>query len=1425
MTHRPLWPTIVLALFASAAMGRTPPGQTLSERQEAREKDSVVRDLAGRPVMDASGNRINYPDIGEAATAKLDLGAAPGAPAPVSSNDAFRLKWSARVMGTVIGEKTLVVADMDRDGIREVVATATAAEFGPNQYWYTLERDGSVYRQDWIGPLYGTPIGAAAVANADGDSALELLVVVGNQLLIYDGATRLLQATLSLGTANANSLSVVDVDSDGALEAVLGSPSGLFIHALSNGALEYSNAALNCTSVAVGNVDADLALEMVISTGPGAGYVLNGATRATEWSTATGFGNTVRLGDIDGDGKAEAVAEYGWNVIRVFDIDTQSIAASIATSQDIQALEVVDVEGDGPIEIVYGDGQWGSVHVLNGATRAQKWAVPNPRHGVAGMAVGDSDNDGVRELLWAAGWSDTGPDYLYVVDTLTQAVEWTSQHVIGPFFGLSHGDVDADGAREVMSTSLQSGGGNDGGFLFVHDAGTGRFEHSQTTTGNNGTGLWRVRNANIDGDAQHEIFVTTGNYSTGALICYDGLTHVQQWRADASSGESFHSLAVFDVDLDGELEVVAGTHRESTGVPGIRVYVFDAATGSLEWQGPILMSGWGSLNFLRVANVDADANPEIVVANVGGQVFVIDGVLRTTDTLPDLNVTALETADRNGDGIAEIFVANEQGVVVISPSTGAVVQSVLPWQGEVTAIAVVDIDGVSGREYVLAVGNEVVVARAGGCQIWRSGVIGSNVGLADSMLVADIDGNGRIEIVVNIGYAGVDVFETGVLPNQGCPVSASVGDGTFEAGVPWPSWTTQTSTNYGTPLCNAGLCGTGGGSAAPYAGGNWAWFGGSTQPEFATLGQTVTLPVSAALTLRFQMRIGAVNAPFTDSLVVSIDGTPVRTFNEPSSPEAGYTLREVDITPFANGGAHALLFSYANPNAGIANFTVDNVEITGFLPGPGPTLTINDASSVEGHTGVATHMFTVFLSPASSSTVTVNYATAPDTADAADFVATSGTLTFSPGQTSRTIAVQVNGDVAIETDETYFVNLTAPVSATISDSRGKGTIVNDEIPGLFIDDVTMPEGRAGSADAVFTVFMLVPSAETVTVSATTSDVTATAPGDYTPTGPVTLTFPPGVMSQTFSVPVIGDLGLELDEKFKVTLSNAVNTPIVDGVGFGTILNDDLPSRSFVSASGNDASNCTIQTTPCRRISAAMTQTEEEGEIIILTPGEYETASLTIAKSIKITSPSGTVAFIRQPINVNAAGGRVVLRGLTLKGNGTGDALTLTAADSLSIEDTTADRWATGLKLANTAATQVTILNSTFRANVTGVGEGAGGPVNVVAIEDSRFERNTTGVQAQASSLHVRESLFTGNTTTGLLVGPGMAEVRQSVFSLNGTGIGTVTGGTVRVSRSHVFGNTVGFAAGAGSTFESFGTNVVRGNGTDTAGTITPVPEQ
>jgi hypothetical protein len=77
--------------------------------------------------------------------------------------------------------------------------------------------------------------------------------------------------------------------------------------------------------------------------------------------------------------------------------------------------------------------------------------------------------------------------------------------------------------------------------------------------------------------------------------------------------------------------------------------------------------------------------------------------------------------------------------------------------------------------------------------------------------------------------------------------------------------------------------------------------------------------------------------------------------------------------------------------------------------------------------------------------VTVNYATANGTATApGDYSSRSGTLSFSPGVTTQSITVRVNGDNAVEADETYFVNLSGATNATISDGQGQGTIQNDD---------------------------------------------------------------------------------------------------------------------------------------------------------------------------------------------------------------------------------------------------------------------------------------------------------------------------------------------------------------------------------------------
>lgn len=234
-----------------------------------------------------------------------------------------------------------------------------------------------------------------------------------------------------------------------------------------------------------------------------------------------------------------------------------------------------------------------------------------------------------------------------------------------------------------------------------------------------------------------------------------------------------------------------------------------------------------------------------------------------------------------------------------------------------------------------------------------------------------------------------------------------------------------------------------------------------------------------------------------------------------------------------------------------------------------PTLSINDLSINEGQAGQTQATFTVSLSAPSGQLVMVNFQTADGTAingnipgnnSSNDYVSQSGTLTFTPGVTSQTITVTINGDTLFELDETFAINLSGASNASIVDNQAVGTIVNDDAkPTIVISDATDFEGNSGTTPLTFTISLLQPSALSTTVSYSTSSGTALDGNDYQ-TASNSVTFAPGETSKTVTINVIGDQNVESDENFFVNLSSAVNGVIGDSLGVGTIRNDDvLPS--------------------------------------------------------------------------------------------------------------------------------------------------------------------------------------------------------------------------------------------------------------------------
>jgi len=132
-----------------------------------------------------------------------------------------------------------------------------------------------------------------------------------------------------------------------------------------------------------------------------------------------------------------------------------------------------------------------------------------------------------------------------------------------------------------------------------------------------------------------------------------------------------------------------------------------------------------------------------------------------------------------------------------------------------------------------------------------------------------------------------------------------------------------------------------------------------------------------------------------------------------------------------------------------------------------PTISIDDVTLAEGNSPGTTDFEFIVTRSSIVGAISLNFDTADDTATTADgdYVAnTGGTINFSDGGSlTDTITVVVNGDDTVESDETFFVNLTNCSGCTISDNRGVGTITNDDTPvGVTVSGISHTEIAKGT---------------------------------------------------------------------------------------------------------------------------------------------------------------------------------------------------------------------------------------------------------------------------------------------------------------------------------------------------------------------------
>ncbi|MCP4709703.1 MAG: hypothetical protein GY869_13845, partial [Planctomycetes bacterium] len=465
-----------------------------------------------------------------------------------------------------------------------------------------------------------------------------------------------------------------------------------------------------------------------------------------------------------------------------------------------------------------------------------------------------------------------------------------------------------------------------------------------------------------------------------------------------------------------------------------------------------------------------------------------------------------------------------------------------------------------------------------------------------------------------------------------------------------------------------------------------------------------------------------------------------------------------------------------------------------------PTLIIDNVAISEENFGTVNADFTVTLSHSIDQTVTVDYSTADGTATTVDNDYTgisATTLTFNPTETVKTVTVNVNGDNKVESNETFFVNLSTPTGpVTIAVSQGQGTINNDDSAEFSIADVTDQEANGPFN---LTVELSNPVDVATSLQVSTVDGTATiADGDYTGVTNQTVNFAANATSGSFLVTIASDNRVEADETFSVTLSNLDDGGYSGDVTLGnggihTIQNDDSAEFSIADVTDLEANGpFTLTVSLSNPVSTATslnvstvdgTATVTDGDYNAITNQTINFPALSVSQTFSLTVNDDVTLEADENLSISLSGlndGGFSAE-VTLGSGGThtiqnDDSAVFTVANFSDLESNGPFTLTVSLTIPVDIATSVDVSTGDGSATIVDT------DYNAVANQTINFPANSTGqtfdviinndnkVEADETFVISLSNLNDGGYTGGITLGSGGTHTIQNddsaVFSIS-----------------------------------------------------------
>ncbi|WP_185968910.1 FG-GAP-like repeat-containing protein [Carboxylicivirga sp. M1479] len=579
-------------------------------------------------------------------------------------------QWQFGMFGNELGEHLMEVIDIDNDGKNEVICSAVSGgdSWNGKEYFYILEYDNNknTYAFEWISRLFETRISATQFKDLNNDQFLDIIIALQNgHVHIFDGKNRKEVKSLDFGLETINDLLIFDVDNDNQDELVACNNDTTVIYGLN--LVKEMEIPMGGSYLQIGNIDTDDNIELVYSSGniielTDESYQQQSTFEIYRYSTP------FHLVDANQDGIMELVYLTNYDNMVCYNFETNHTFWTLDPNSSVESVKVYDNPLNGLRELYFGT-TYDGVMVYNAANGQLIRATHRHHEGVNNMAIGDANNDGQLELVWADGGHCTCEDYLFVYDFDSFTEEWRNFPLNSPFISVVYGDVDNDGEMEYV-VAAQSSGSHEGGVINVFNAQDGTLEWRSEAYRYDVSSL-KIADINNDGINQLIVGIEFTGYVVPAtrLYIYNTSSYTVDHIIELRGSRRTRDIEVADINGDSNNEIIIGTGSGWSSDESF-VYILSGQSHSILWQSEKI-GRWNSYAYsLEIDNIDNDDALEIVGIeydhnNDKKGIFIIDGKDYTVLKEDQFNYCSLTTGDYDGDNQLDIIAGTDEGEIVV----------------------------------------------------------------------------------------------------------------------------------------------------------------------------------------------------------------------------------------------------------------------------------------------------------------------------------------------------------------------------------------------------------------------------------------------------------------------------------------------------------------------------------------------------------------------------------------------------------------------------------------------------------------------------------------------------------------------------------------------------------------------------------------